>query len=100
MHEGFLVYANSKYLKWAVALSVASIAAYIFYEPIDEHNGGTVLGYILGTVGVLLIFLADLVRNKKTAIWRTFQANGMGFCARLPWLKPNCRSNTAYRFSI
>ncbi len=56
MHEGFLVYANSKYLKWAVALSLASIAAYIFYEPIDEHNGGTVLGYILGTVGVLLIF--------------------------------------------
>ena len=56
MHEGFLVYANSKYLKWAVALSLTSIAAYIFYEPIDEHNGGTVLGYILGTVGVLLIF--------------------------------------------
>ena len=44
MHEGFLVYANSKYLKWAAALSLASIAAYIFYEPIDEHNGGTVLG--------------------------------------------------------
>ena len=56
MHEGFLVYANSKYLKWAVAPSLAAIAAYIFYEPIDEHNGGTVLGYILGTVGVLLIF--------------------------------------------
>lgn len=56
MHEGFLVYANSKYLKWAAALCLASIAAYIFYEPIDEHNGGTVLGYILGTVGALLIF--------------------------------------------
>ena len=56
MHEGFLVYANSKYLKWAAALCLASIAAYIFYEPLDEHNGGTVLGYILGTVGALLIF--------------------------------------------
>ena len=56
MHEGFLVYANSKYLKWSVVLCLASIAAYIFYEPIDEHNGGTVLGYILGTVGALLIF--------------------------------------------
>mgnify|MGYP003312027298 FL=1 len=56
MHEGFLVYANSKYLKWAAAVCLASIAAYIFYEPIDEHNGGTVLGYILGTVGALLIF--------------------------------------------
>jgi len=56
MHEGFLVYANSKYLKWAAALCLASIAAYIFYEPIDEHNGGTILGYILGTVGALLIF--------------------------------------------
>ena len=55
MHEGFLVYANSKYLKWSVVLCLASIAAYIFYEPIDEHNGGTVLGYILGTVGALLI---------------------------------------------
>ena len=29
MHEGFLVYANSKYLKWAVALSLTSIAAAI-----------------------------------------------------------------------
>ena len=56
MHEGFLVYANSKYLKWAVVLCLASIASYIFYEPIDEHNGGTVLGYILGSVGALLIF--------------------------------------------
>ena len=56
MHEGFIVYANSKYLKWAAALCLASIAAYIFYEPLDEHNGGTVLGYILGTVGALLIF--------------------------------------------
>lgn len=56
MHDGFLVYANSKYLKWAATLCLVSTAAYIFYEPIDEHNGGTVLGYILGTVGALLIF--------------------------------------------
>ena len=100
MHEGFLVYANSKYLKWAVALSLASIAAYIFYEPIDEHNGGTVLGYILGTVGVLLIFWLTWLGIRKKAIWRTFQADGVGFCSRLPWFKPNCRSNTAYRFPI
>jgi len=56
MHDGFLVYANSKYLKWAATLCLVSTTAYIFYEPIDEHNGGTVLGYILGTVGALLIF--------------------------------------------
>ncbi len=65
MHEGFLVYANSKYLKWAAALCLASIAAYIFYEPIDEHNGGTILVYILGTVGALLIFWLSWLGIRK-----------------------------------
>jgi hypothetical protein len=56
MHDGFLTYGKMKFLKLAVVLCVVTIVAYIFYEPIDEHNGGTWLGYTLGTIGALLIF--------------------------------------------
>ena len=51
MHDGFLTYGKMKFLKLAAILCVVAIVAYIFYEPIDEHNGGTWLGYILGTIG-------------------------------------------------
>lgn len=56
MHDGFLTYGKLKFLKLATALCVASIVAYLWYKPIDMHNGGTWLGYTLGTIGALLIF--------------------------------------------
>ena len=56
MHDGFLVYSNLKFLKWAFTLSTAAIAGYLLYVPVDEHNGGTALGYTLGVIGALLIF--------------------------------------------
>lgn len=55
MHEGFLVYHRFRYLKAALLLSVAAIAGYSFYVPIDMHNGGTWLGYCLGCIGFLII---------------------------------------------
>ena len=55
MHESFLVYGNFRFLKWAVFLCLASICAYIVYEPLDQHNGGTWLGYTLGIIGAVLI---------------------------------------------
>ncbi len=55
MQESVLVYRNSRYLKLAVAAVVVAIVAYVVDSPVGEPNGGTWLGYTLGTIGALLI---------------------------------------------
>lgn len=55
MHESILTHARSRYLWIALALCIASIALYVWHEPDPVPNGGTWLGYTLGTIGALLI---------------------------------------------
>ncbi|MDR3418044.1 MAG: hypothetical protein P4L83_17865 [Nevskia sp.] len=54
-HEGFLVHAGFRYFKLATLLCVAAIVAYCWHSPPEGPNGGTWLGYALGTIGALLI---------------------------------------------
>ncbi len=69
MHESFLRHARWRYLKAAAALSVAASALYLWHDPLDGPNGGTWLGYTLGTIAALLIvWLAWLgVRKRQYA---------------------------------
>lgn len=57
MHQSFLLYRHSRFLKIAAFISALSIAAYIIYSPVAglPHNGGTWLGYTLGGIGTALI---------------------------------------------
>ncbi len=56
MHESILVYRSFRYLKWASLLCLAAIIAYAVQQPLGGvPNGGTWLGYTLGTIGALLI---------------------------------------------
>lgn len=55
MHESFISYRNFFYLKVALGLSLLSIFAYALHNPADPPNGGTWLGYTLGTIGAGLI---------------------------------------------
>lgn len=55
MHESVLVYRSFRYLKVAVLLMLAAIVVYAFDRPMVDPNGGTWLGYTLGTIGALLI---------------------------------------------
>lgn len=55
MHESILAFRKRRYLWLALAIAAACIAAYVFDDPQEPPNGGTVLGYTLGTVGALLI---------------------------------------------
>lgn len=50
-----LMFDRFKYLKWAAALCGASVLAYLIHSPDIGPGGGTWLGYILGTIGALLI---------------------------------------------
>jgi hypothetical protein len=69
VHESFLRHSRWRYLKAAVALCVVASALYLWHDPLDGPNGGTWLGYTLGTLGALLIaWLAWLgVRKRRYA---------------------------------
>lgn len=55
MHQSIVGYRNARYFWIALALSLISIVAYVWHDPPDPPNGGTWLGYTLGTLGALLI---------------------------------------------
>lgn len=55
MHESLLAFRKRRYLWVALALAGASIAAYWLDAPQEPPNGGTILGYALGTIGALII---------------------------------------------
>jgi hypothetical protein len=65
-HQGFLTHAGFRYLKAASLLCIAAIVAYCWHDPPGGPNGGTWLGYTLGTIGALLIvWLSYLGRRKR-----------------------------------
>jgi hypothetical protein len=54
-HQSLLAYANFRYLKVAVVVVALTVGAYLWDNPPGGRNGGTWLGYALGTIGALLI---------------------------------------------
>ena len=55
MHESILAFRKRRYLWVAIIISVLAIVAYLLDDPQEPPNGGTVLGYTLGTIAALLI---------------------------------------------
>ncbi len=55
MHQSILSYRGSRYLWVSLVLCLLAIVAYLVDEPAMPPNGGTWLGYTLGTVSALLI---------------------------------------------
>jgi hypothetical protein len=62
-----LDYARKRYLWAALALCAVSSVLYYWHQPAEPPNGGTWLGYTLGTLGALLILwlLALGVRKRS-----------------------------------
>lgn len=50
-----LSYRGSRYFWWSLLLCIGAIAAYAIHDPAMPANGGTWLGYTLGTLSALLI---------------------------------------------
>lgn len=67
-HESFLRHHDYFYLKFAMAACIAAVSVYAFTDPVPRHNGGTWLGYTLGTVSALLIVWLTLLGLRKRAI--------------------------------
>jgi hypothetical protein len=55
MHQSFINYKRFRWAIFAAFLSVAAVIAYLMDSPRDPPNGGTWLGYTLGTIAALLI---------------------------------------------
>lgn len=55
MHSSFLSYRGKYYLYLALIISALAILVYGWHSPLETPNGGTWLGYTLGTIAALLI---------------------------------------------
>lgn len=55
MHQSILIYRRYLFLKLGVAAALATIVAYLAHAPLGPPNGGTWLGYALGTVSAALV---------------------------------------------
>lgn len=64
-HEGFLSHRRFRWLKLALLLCLVSALGYALADVQPRPNGGTWIGYTLGTVGALLIVWLALLGIRK-----------------------------------
>ena len=69
-HEGFLAHAGYKWLKVSAALALVSLLAYLLIDQQPRPNGGSALGYTLGTIGALLILWLTALGYRKRKMSR------------------------------
>jgi hypothetical protein len=66
IHQDVLRYRRGLYLWWALALCVSALLLYATRTGLERKNGGTWQGYVLGSVGALLIvWLASFGIRKR-----------------------------------
>lgn len=69
-HESFLRYRRFRWFKIGAILSLLTIIVYGIVDVQPRHNGGSWLGYTLGTIGALLILWLSLLGIRKRAMTR------------------------------
>jgi len=67
-HEGFLRHRNFRWLKIATVACAIAILAYLLADVEPRPNGGSWLGYTLGTIGALLIVWLSVLGIRKRAM--------------------------------
>ncbi len=65
IHQNVLKYRGARYFWWAVAIAVASVVLYVSQDANEPRNGATWQGYVLGTVGALLIVWLSVLGIRK-----------------------------------
>jgi hypothetical protein len=69
-HESFLRYRRYRWFKIAAVVSVFATLVYLGVDVQPRPNGGSWLGYTLGTIGTLLIVWLALLGIRKRAMTR------------------------------
>ncbi|MBV9911766.1 MAG: hypothetical protein JOZ93_04285 [Sinobacteraceae bacterium] len=67
MHQSFVNYRNYRYGSIAAVATLVTLAAYLVDRPRVPANGGTWLGYTLGTIAALLVVFLSLFGIRKRA---------------------------------
>jgi hypothetical protein len=67
-HEGFLRHRGFLWLKLASLLCLAALLGYLLIDQQPRPGGGTAYGYLLGTIGLLLILWLSLIGIRKRAM--------------------------------
>lgn len=76
-HEGFLTHKRARWAKVSGGLTLTVILAYALIDQSPRPNGGTALGYALGTLGAGLIIWLSLIGVRKRVIGaRPFSLKG------------------------
>lgn len=71
LYINILRYAGRRYLRWALILVAASAFLYLDQDPGLPRNGGSWQGYVLGTMGALLILWLSWLGIRK----RSYRSN-------------------------
>jgi len=69
-HESFLRYRRYRWFKIGAIVSLLSVLVYLIVDVEPRHNGGSWLGYLLGTAGAGLIVWLSLLGIRKRAMTR------------------------------
>jgi hypothetical protein len=69
VHQSFINHRSYRYATWAVLAVFAAAGAYLLDKPRVPPNGGTWLGYTLGTVAALLVICLSLFGVRKRAFY-------------------------------
>jgi hypothetical protein len=67
VHQSFVNYRNHRYAIVAILTTSATLAAYVIDKPRVPPNGGTWLGYGLGTIAAVLVVFLSLFGIRKRA---------------------------------
>lgn len=67
-HVSFLKHNNFRWLKVGGVLVILAVLAYFLTDPLPRPNGGSVVGYTLGTIGALLILWLTMLGIRKRNI--------------------------------
>ena len=67
-HTGFLAHAGGRWRKIALGVAALAIAVYVLTDPAPRPNGGSVAGYLLGSVGAALVVWLSVIGLRKRII--------------------------------